>query len=66
MRERPDPGPRLVVLFLAGALLLNYPLLSLFSRHGMVAGLPLLHLYLFVTWAALIALVAAVIDRRPG
>jgi hypothetical protein len=66
MKKRPDPGPRLVVLFLLGALLLNYPLLSLFNRDAVVAGVPLQLAYLFATWALMIALLAAVIGRRPG
>ncbi|MCP1674755.1 putative membrane-anchored protein [Natronocella acetinitrilica] len=45
---------RLVALFLVGAVLLNYPLLSLFATDGMVFGLPVLVVYLFVIWAVII------------
>jgi hypothetical protein len=56
------PGPtgskprneRLVVLFLAGLLLFNYPLLSLFSVDGMVFGIPVLFVYVFGAWAGFI------------
>lgn len=47
---------RLVSLFLLGALLLNYPLLSLFNRDLMIFGIPLLYLYIFITWTLVIFL----------
>jgi hypothetical protein len=49
-------GQRL--LFVAGlfALLLNYPLLAAFDHDGRVAGVPVLYLYVLVTWLLLIAL----------
>lgn len=54
---------RLVALFAAGWLLLNYPLLALFGRLGAVAGIPALYLYLFAAWALLIAGIALVLAR---
>lgn len=57
-------GQRLVALFLLGALLLNYPLISLFAGSLEVAGIPLLYAYVFVVWALLIALMALVVERR--
>ncbi|WP_194711145.1 hypothetical protein [Noviherbaspirillum soli] len=55
---------RLLALFAAGWLLLNYPFLALFGRLGAVAGIPALYLYLFVAWALLIAGIALVLG--PG
>jgi hypothetical protein len=49
---------RLVALFAAGALLLNFPLLALWDRGATVAGLPLFPLALFALWAALIGALA--------
>ena len=49
---------RLLALFAAGWLLLNFPLLTLWDRGVLVAGLPLLPLALFAGWAALIGAVA--------
>lgn len=57
---------RLLALFVAGWLLLNYPLLALFGRLGTVAGVPALYLYLFVAWALLIAGIALVLGRDAG
>ncbi|MGQ0749715.1 MAG: hypothetical protein ACT4PS_04200 [Betaproteobacteria bacterium] len=57
-------GQRLVALFLLGCLLLNYPLLNLFSNGGEVFGIPLLYVYVFGIWAALIGLMALVVHMR--
>ena len=57
-------GRRLVVVFLLGVVLLNYPVLALFSRAEMVEGVPLLYVYLFAAWLALIAAMALIVRRR--
>ena len=54
---------RLAALFLLGCLLFNYPLLQLFARDGAIAGIPLLYCYVFSAWAALIGLMALVVER---
>jgi len=56
-------GQRLVAVFIAGMLLLNYPVLSLFDRPLVVLGLPLLHVYLFSVWLGLIGVVAWIVER---
>lgn len=56
-------GQRLVALFLLGCLLLNFPLLYLFERAVTIGGVPLLFVYVFVAWPALIALAALVVER---
>ncbi|HXV99463.1 MAG TPA: hypothetical protein VEC93_13655 [Anaerolineae bacterium] len=63
MNERNLKGQRLAALFLVGCLLFNYPLLSLFSQDGMVWGIPILYVYIFLAWAALIGLMVIVIER---
>ena len=63
MNPRPK-GPRLVVLFLIGALMFNYPLLALFDRASTAFGIPVLYVYMFCAWALLIALLALVIERK--
>lgn len=57
-------GQRLVALFLLGNLLFNYPLLALFNQSGLILGIPLLYVYVFAAWALLIALLAAVVEKR--
>ena len=56
---------RLVALFVAGALLFNFPLLALWDHDARVLGLPLFPAALFLLWAALIAALAWVIERAP-
>lgn len=57
-------GQRLVALFVGGMLLFNYPLLSLFADGRTVAGIPLLYVYLFATWAIFVGLMAFIVERR--
>ena len=47
---------RLVALFAAGWLLLNFPLLALWDRDAAVWGLPLFPAALFLLWGSLIVL----------
>jgi hypothetical protein len=55
----------LLALFAAGWLGLNFPLLSLWDRSVLVAGIPLAPLAVFCGWALLIG-VAAWIAEAPG
>jgi hypothetical protein len=55
---------RLLALFFAGALLFNFPLLELWLTEGTVLGLPLLPAALFAAWAALIAVLAVLMESR--
>ena len=57
-------GQRLAALCLLGLLLFNYPLLAVFNVRGSVFGIPVLYAYFFAVWAALIALMALVTERR--
>jgi len=56
---------RLVALFVAGGLLLNFPLLALWDRDATVLGLPLFPVALFVLWGGLIALLGSIVERMP-
>jgi hypothetical protein len=55
---------RLIGLFIFGLALLNPPILLLFGRGYLLFGVPLLYLYLFLVWGALIAAVAAIAERH--
>jgi len=55
---------RLTALFLLGCLLFNYPVLTIFDQNGLIGGIPILYIYIFVSWAALIGLTALVIEWR--
>jgi hypothetical protein len=58
-------GERLVALFLLGVLVFAPPLLLIFNKAFRILGIPALYFYLFAVWAALIALVALAVERRP-
>jgi hypothetical protein len=55
-----------VAVTLVGLLALNYPLLELFNRAALVAGVPLLYVYLFIAWGLLIGAIAAVMERKEA
>jgi hypothetical protein len=58
-------GQRLVALFVAGGMLLNFPLLALWDRDATVLGLPLFPAALFVLWGGLIALLGSIVELMP-
>ncbi|WP_375415953.1 hypothetical protein [uncultured Hymenobacter sp.] len=49
-------GQRLLFVTVLFFLLFNYPLLSLFDHDGRAFGVPVLYLYVLLTWAGLVAL----------
>lgn len=55
---------RLIVLFILGVLVWNYPLLHLFGSGVVWLGIPVLFLYLFFSWLVLIVLLALLIERQ--
>ena len=63
-------GERAFGLFLVALLLLNPPILTIFSAEAFLFGVPLLYLYLFGVWGGIIALIAlhafAARPRRGG
>ena len=63
MRRSRTTGQRLAAIFVMGCVLLNYPILSLFSRPLDVAGIPLLYIFVFAAWILLVGLMALVVER---
>ncbi len=57
-------NPRLVALCVAGAVLLNLPLLSLWDTKTTLFGLPLMPLALFAGWAILIGIAAWIVESK--
>ena len=55
---------RFVALCILGMLLINFPILALFNVPGRVFGVPVLYVYIFAAWAALIALMALVAEKK--
>jgi energy-converting hydrogenase Eha subunit E len=64
MREFQSKGQRFVALCMLGLLLFNYPILALFNTSGTAFGVPVLYAYIFIAWAALIALMAFVAEAE--
>ena len=61
---KPSPlVPKLLALFVAGALLFNFPLLRLWLGAGLWFGLPRLPVALFGAWVGLIVLLACWLER---
>ncbi len=62
-------GELIAVLFILGVVLFNKPMLNIFDvgARQTLFGIPLLYVYLFAAWGALIALMAWAIEyRRHG
>jgi hypothetical protein len=62
-------GERLIGLLLLAVLLFSPVVVGLFARPALPLGVPLLMLYVFVAWAAVIALLARIArddDRGEG
>lgn len=63
MAKPDERTPRLVALCLLGCLLFNYPVLALFNLPRAVLGIPVIYVFIFAAWAALIVLMGLVVDR---
>ncbi|MEW5886797.1 MAG: hypothetical protein AB1735_08865 [Pseudomonadota bacterium] len=56
---------RLLALFVAAALVFNFPLIALWDSSVKWWGIPLFALAMFTLWALLIALLAWLVERSP-
>jgi Ca2+/Na+ antiporter len=63
MRRKGSSTERLAALFLLAVVLLMPPFLGIFNVPRLVAGVPLLYLYLFAVWLCLIVAVALVVEQ---
>ena len=55
---------RLVALAVAAFVLFGYPVLAVFDVDVLVLGVPLVWLYVFTAWAAVVAAVALTVRGR--
>jgi hypothetical protein len=62
MNELESKSQRFMALCMLGMVLFNYPILALFNVSGSLFGVPVLYAYLFIAWAALVALMAYVAE----
>lgn len=65
-RPRARSTARQVALFALGVLVLLPPVLLVFNRPVLVAGVPLIFLYLFSAWSVLIGLAALIARGLDG
>ena len=63
MRHDIGSTARVIAVFLVGCLAFGYPLLALFNVPATVLGVPVLYLYVFGAWAALILLICWAVGR---
>lgn len=54
----------LIAAFMLGAVLFNYPVLSLFNTNATLLGIPVLYVFIFLAWGGLIGLTAWIIGRE--
>jgi hypothetical protein len=57
---------RLLGLLILGLMLLNFPLLSIFSLGAYFCGIPVLYFYLFSVWFLIIGVTAFILRSRPS
>jgi hypothetical protein len=62
-RDDEQLNGRLAAVAVFGFLLFVPPLIAQFDRASLVLGVPLLWAYVFVAWASLIGLIAAIVRR---
>ncbi|SNR31542.1 MULTISPECIES: hypothetical protein [Hymenobacter] len=64
-QERPEQrrGQQLLFVAVLFAVLLNFPLLAVFDHHGRVGGIPVLYLYVLLTWGLLVLLTGWLVRR---
>lgn len=66
MPEFKRQNERLIAVLVIGFILLNYPLLSLFSKVKLIFGVPVLYLYLFLIWIIFIGCVAIILEKTKS
>lgn len=62
MKKDTRPALRLASVTLLGLVLLNFPLLSLVSKPVLIAGVPVLFIYIFIVWALLLLIVRQTVN----
>jgi hypothetical protein len=57
-------GEKLTWIFLLSSIVISYPILTIFNVNVLVWNIPLLYLYIFLVWIAIILAVYLVIGRK--
>ncbi|MCB0578064.1 MAG: hypothetical protein KDD10_01980 [Phaeodactylibacter sp.] len=57
---------RLLGMFFLALFIFNYPILSLFGRGEMLGGIPVLFIYIFISWSAIIFFTAQIVESKKN
>ncbi|RSK43863.1 hypothetical protein [Hymenobacter rigui] len=63
-RHEQRRGQRLLFVGLLFAVLLNFPFLAVFNHDGRVAGIPVLYLYVLLTWCLLVLITGRLVKVK--
>ncbi|MDB5233212.1 MAG: hypothetical protein JWR44_205 [Hymenobacter sp.] len=64
--SEPRRGQRLLFLSVLFGALLTFPLLAVFDHDGRVGGIPVLYLYVLVTWVVLVGLTGYLVRKNDN
>lgn len=59
-----DKSQKLVGLFLLALILLNFPLIGIFSRMQLLWDIPVLLIYILVSWVFIIVITAITVNKK--
>jgi len=59
-----DKISKIISLAFLAFILLNFPIIGLFGKEVFLFGFPILYLYIFIVWFALILTLALILRRR--
>jgi len=57
-------GQQLLILFFLGMFFFNFPALAVLNKNVLLAGIPVLYLYIFVLWLLLVGVMVWVVERE--
>lgn len=55
---------KLIGLFVIAMMLLNFPLLGIFTHSSSIRGIPTVYIYLFIVWLAIILIMRQNVESR--
>lgn len=59
-----DQNSKLVGLFFGALIIFTFPMIQIFGKEGFVFGVPVLYVYIFVVWLAVILLIRQIFKKK--
>ena len=59
-----DRSAKLISLFFTAFVLLNFPIISILGNQKQFKGIPVLYLYFFLLWVAIIFFTYRIVERK--